>query len=321
MIAVLSVAVLLLSASACGSRRDVQPETTVPETTQETTQTDIEDDFAMPDLNESGSTTAPVIAQTTAPAAPVIQPVTPPEAPPSKQTPASETQTAAAPVSETQTTAAPASETQTSATQPVETTAALTKTSPDLLNNSVLAPINSGNYTMTVTNFTEKNKSSDDKLIQSSRGDDKAYRVTVPSAKLDYRVFSDNGKYYLADGSKYTELTKEQFDSISTAMKNNFVQFNNLQYEGTDEQREGLRNYTREHYTAGDADVTLWFRNKALDHVEIKAGGLQESLPMSVTGSADSSLFSLGESLEQVDYETLKSYADYTNLIFGTPQS
>ena len=312
MIAIASAAALLICLSACGSRT-AQPETTTEaETTETTTFASVEDDLAMPDVYEGDATTEPIAAQPIAPAIPAdVPPATQPSAP---ETPATEAPAREAPADTTAPTSAP----PTTAPPATDTTTQLAKTSPELLNSSVLAPINSGNYTITVTSFTDKNKSADDKLVQSSKGSDKAYRVAVPSANLDYRVFSDNGKYYLADGSKYTELTKEQYDSLSNAMKSSFVQFNNLDYQGTDEQREGLAKYTREHYKAGSADVTLWFRNKSLDRVEVKAGDMQESLPTTVSGSADENLFKLSDSMTQATYEDLKWYAEYTNLIFGT---
>ncbi len=321
MIAILSVAALLC-ASACGKQAAQSETTSELQTTQPVTQANIEDDLALPGVNESGSTTAPVVVQSTAaPAVPAAVQQAPimnviadvQAAPPATQPPATQPpQTEAA--AESDTPDAPEAPDVTTTTAPTTTQAA--KSSPDLLNNSVLAPINSGTYTMSVSGFT-KDKSPDDKLIKVSQGGNTGYRFAVPGVHFDYRVFSDGGKYYMADNNIYCELTKAQYDAVCGDLKNGFIQFNALQYQNTDETREGFTKYTREHFTAGNADVTLWYKNGALAKAEMKAGDVQDTLPMSVSGSADSGFFKLGEQLQPSTYENMKAYADFANMFFG----
>ncbi len=188
--------------------------------------------------------------------------------------------------------------------------------SPELLNKYVLAPINSGNYTMTISAFGE-DKSPDDKLVKTVSGGKTAFRFSIPAANMSFRVFPSDGKYYLASESKYCELTKEQYDSCCAIFNRGMYNFGGLSYQQTETVRDGFSLYTCEHFKTSDGnDCILWFNGNQLAKLELKIDGVSQSLPMTVSSSVNSDYFRLGEGLEQVDYETVKSYIDLAGLFF-----
>ncbi len=186
----------------------------------------------------------------------------------------------------------------------------------ELLNKYVLAPINSGNFTMTISAFGE-DKSPDDKLIKTVSGGKTAFWFSIPAANMSFKVFPSDGKYYLATESKYCELTKAQYDSCCATFNRGMYNFGGLSYQQTETVRDGFSLYTCEQFkTADGKDCILWFNGNQLTKLELKIDGVSQSLPMTVSSSVNSNYFSLGADLEQVDYETLKSYIDLAGLFF-----
>ena len=311
-----SVAVL---ACGCGKTAAPTAQTTEPETTAQAAvpAVDDEDDVALPMDYVGGSTTTAVVASTTAfqKSAIMQELATAPQTPVETAPPA---ETTSAPAQDEPQTEAPSA-----AEQPAATTTTTTKPEPttkaataELLQSSVLKHIQSGSYTETISAFG-KDKSSDDKLYKIVRNGQTAYYITIPAAGLTFKVFPSGGKYYLATPTKYTELTKAQFDAVCKSFSNAFINFSALQYQKTEQVREGLRKYTREDFTLGGKPVSLWYSNGALFKMEMDTGEGTESLPITVSGAANGSYFELGDGLEQVAYADLESLVQLAGLFFG----
>lgn len=307
-------AAAILCACGCG-KQAAQNETTEPVVTAPQTAEQLDDDLALPAVNDSGSTTAPVVAGTTQPTTAFVQ------------SPALQAIEQAQNAPEPTTTAAP-EPTEPAATEPAEPTPGEPTTQPttqpttepttqapktaELLQSAVLAPINSGTYTMTISAFG-KDHSSDDKLVKIVRGGETAYWLTIPAASLTYKVFPNGGSYYLATPSKYCELTKAQYDAVCKSFNNAFCNFSALNYQKTETVREGLKKYTCEYFDLNGATLVLWYNNGSLFKLQI-AG---ESLPMTVSAGADDAYFTLNPSLEKVDYATLESLVSLAGAFFG----
>ena len=301
---------------ACGCGTQTAPEaTTEPTLAELTTAPQLDDDLALPAINESGSTTAPVVAGTTQPTTAFVQ---------SPALQALEQAQDAAPATTTTTTTAPTQDdpaatepndqtpSETATTQaPTETTTQAPKKA-EMLQSAVLAPIKSGTYTMTISAFG-KDHSDEDKLVKLVRGNETAYWITIPAANLTYKVFPSDGSYFLATPSKYCELTKAQYDSVCRSFNNAFCNFEALQYQKTETVQEGLKKYTCEYFDFGESPLILWYSGGSLVKLEIEG----ESLPMTVNAGADNAYFSLEPSLEKVEYETLESLVSLASAFFG----
>lgn len=265
-----------------------------------------QEDLALPAINDSGSTTAPVVTSTTVP------PVQTTQAPqPSETTPTTEP----TPTTELPQTVQP-SETITQPPQPSETTPTTQPTTQPaqtakLLQSAVLQPINSGTYTITISAFL-KDQSSDDKLSKIVRGGQTAYWITVPATGLTFKAFPSDGKYYLATPTKYCELTKSQYSSICGNLNAPFFDFSTLKFKRSETVREGLKKYTVEYFDLNGREAALWYSGNSLVKMQIDG----ESLPMTVSGSADSSYFTLGSGLEEVSYEELEPIINLSGVLF-----
>ena len=307
-------AAAILCACGCG-KQAAQNETTEPVVTAPQTAEQLDDDLALPAVNDSGSTTAPVVAGTTQPTTAFVQ------------SPALQAIEQAQNAPEPTTTAAP-EPTEPAATEPAEPTPGEPTTQPttqpttepttqapktaELLQSAVLAPINSGTYTMAISAFG-KDHSDKDKLVKIVRGGETAYWITIPDANLTYKVFSNGGSYYLATPGKYCELTKAQYDAVCKSFNNAFCNFSALNYQKTETAREGLKKYTCEYFDLNGTTLVLWYNNGSLFKLQI-AG---ESLPMTVSAGADDAYFTLDPSLEKVDYATLESLVSLAGAFFG----
>lgn len=310
-------ALAILCACGCG-KQTAENETTEPASALLTTAAPLDDDLAMPAINESGSTTAPVVADTTQPTTAFVQssalkaleqaqkqPTTTTTAAPESTEPAATEPAGQGDPSPTES-AAPTTE------KPTETTTQAPKQA-QLLQSAVLAPINTGTYTMTISAFG-KDHASEDKLVKVVRGGETAYWITIPAANLTYKVFPSGGKYYLATPSNYCELTKAQYDSVCKSFNNAFCNFSALNYQKTETAREGLKKYTCEYFDLGGTTLVLWYDNSGKLTKLAVAG---ETLPMTVTAGADDAYFTLDPSLEQVDYATLESLVSLAGAFFG----
>lgn len=310
-LAVLAAAAILC---ACGcslqTNKNNAQQTTEPVSASGTAAPLQEDRPALPDVNDSGSTTAAV---TDAPAesTTVLNNDVPTTAP--TTTAAPDTTTAApTPTDPTKPTEKPTETAAPTTTEkPTETTTEAPKTA-ELLESAVLAPIRSGTYTMTVSAFG-KDRSADDKLMKIVRGGETAYWITIPAAGLTYKVFPSGGKYYIATPSKYSELTKAQYDAVCKSFNNAFCNFSALKYQKTDTAREGLKKYTREYFELAGNTVVLWYNNGSLFKLQVA----DDSLPMTVSGGADSAYFTLDPSLEQVEYAQLESLVSLAGAFFS----
>ncbi|MDD6061298.1 MAG: hypothetical protein PUB99_01625 [Oscillospiraceae bacterium] len=270
-----------------------------------TTQGDLEDDLALPQSDKPASTTKPLVTAATTTKkfqeAPIMQAIAD-----AQKTTAAPTTTVTVPQTENE----PAS---------VPTTAATTTQpagSPDMLNNYVLQYIRSGTYTETISAFGNDH-SSDDKLSKIVRDGQTAYWITIPAAGLTFKTFPMDGKYYLATPSQYCELTKSQYDSLCSTLGNAFCNFEVLQYQKTESAREGLRTYTCEYFDMNGSTLVLWFSKNALTKMQLTTASGTESLPMSVSGSADSAYFTLDQSLENVEYAKLEPLVSLAGVFFG----
>ncbi len=306
-------AAAILCACGCG-KQTVQNMTTEPDTAAATAAERLDDDLALPAVNDSGSTTAPVVAETTQPTtafvqSPALQAIEQAQNVPETTTAAPEPTEPAATEPADPAVSEPASQPATE--KPTEPTTEAPKKA-ELLQSAVLAPINSGTYTMTISAFG-KDHSDDDKLKKIVRGGETAYWITIPAAGLTYRVFPNGGKYYLATPSKYCELTKAQYDSVCKSFNNAFCNFSALKYQKTETVREGLKKYTCEYFDLNGNTLVLWYANGSLFKLQV-AG---ESLPMTVSGGADGGYFTLDPSLEKVDYATLESLVSLAGAFFG----
>ena len=322
---VLAVCAAAAILCACGCGKQTNKPAAAQESTDaaaviEMTEPQFDDDVALPAVNESGSTTAPVVANTTQPATFVqsaaLQALEQAQNAPQTTAPAATTTTA--PPAEPTTTpdnpspSEPAQQPAEPTTEkPTEPTTESPKTA-ELLQSAVLAPINSGTYTMTISAFG-KDHSEDDKLMKIVRGGETAYWITIPAAQLTYRVFPSGGKYYIATPTRYCELTKAQYDTVCKSFNNAFCNFSALKYQKTETQRDGLKKYTCEYFDLSGNELVLWYQNGKLTKLAV-AG---ESLPMTVSGGADSSYFALDDSLEKVDYATLESLVSLAGAFFG----
>lgn len=275
-----------------------------------------EEDMALPVIQNNESTTAPVTSATSAPA---------PTQPTSTGTTASDTTTSAAPTSTTPTATQPSTTTTkpaaTTTTKPTTTTTTAPTTAKpagtaELLNKSVLPVIKSGTYTMVVSGFT-KDKSPDDKLYKFVRGGETAYYITIPYAKLSFRVFPNDGKYYLATNSKYCEITKEQYNKICTSFSHVICDFNALNYKKTEDVREGVQKYTCEYFDVSGTEVVLWYKSNSLFRMHLETDLGPETLSVSVSGGADSGYFNLSDNLEQAEYSTMESLVSSVGIFFG----
>ncbi len=299
----LFAAAAILCACGCG-KQTVQPETTVPDPAA-TVAPMLDDDLALPAVNDSGSTTAAVVVteQTTLPT--TTLPTTQAETTTTEPAPTEPAATEAAVPTET---AAPTTE------KPTETTTEPTTQGPktaQLLPKAVLAPINSGTYTITVSAFL-KDSSKEDRLKKISRGSDKAYRLSIPSTNLDIRIFSDGGKYYLVAQSKYCELTKEQFDEMSNSLNNYFPDFSQMKYLKTETSGKLLNKTTTEYFDYNGKTVALQYdKNGALTQIEFDG----TTLPFSVTSGADSAVFSIPSDLEKAEYKDMEFVAGLFQMI------
>lgn len=297
---------------ACGCSLQTEQETTTEPVSAaaETTAPQLDDDLALPAINESGSTTAPVVAKTTQPPqttafvpAPALQVIEQAQTAPATTVPPTEPTTTAAPdVTEPD---APTTE------KPTETTTQAPKTA-ELLQSAVLAPINSGTYTMTISAFG-KDHSDSDKLSKIVRNGETAYWITIPDAGLTFKVFPSDGKYYLQTPSMHTELTKSQYDTVCKSFNNAFCNFPALKYQKTETTREGLKKYTLEYFDVGDNSLVLWYSGGQLNRLQVG----DESLPMTVNTGADNAYFTLDSATEQVDYATLESLVSFAQMFFG----
>ena len=314
-------AAAVLCACGCGKQTAAEVETTGEETAavQTVASSDLQEDFAMPAVNESGSTTAPVITQPTQPTtafqqAPILQALEQAQNNPVTETTTQSAETTTQPEStlpgEEQPSEAPAQSTTSTTAKPPETTQKAQ--TAELLQSAVLAPIGSGTYTMTISAFG-KDHSSDDKLSKIVRGGETAYWITIPAAGLTYKVFPGGGKYYLATPSKYCELTKAQYDSVCRSFNNAFCNFSSLKFKRSETVREGFKKYTVEYFDIGGSELSLWYDGGKLFKMQM-AG---ESLPMTVSSGADGSYFTLDTSLEKVDYATLESLVSLAGAFFG----
>lgn len=219
----------------------------------------------------------------------------------------------------TQPTTQPTTESTTQPTTKPTTTEPTTQQSAgsaELLNKYVLSAINSGSYTMSISAFGE-DKSPDDKLVKTVNGGKTAFRFSIPAAKMSFTVFPSEGKYYLATDIKYCEMTKAQYDNICATFNRGMYNFGGLSYQKTESVRDGFSVYTCEHFKTSDGkDCVLWYNGNQLSKLELKMDGVSHSLPMTVSSSVNTDYFVLNEGLEQVDYETLKSYVDLAGLFF-----
>ena len=215
----------------------------------------------------------------------------------------------------TESTTQPTTESTTESTT-APTTAQKPQGTAELLNSSVLGPINSGSYTMTISAFG-KDKSPDDKLIKTVSGGKTAFWFSVPAANMAFKIFPQDGKYYLATETMYCELTKEQYDTGCATFNRGMYNFSGLNYQKTETVREGLSFYTCEHFKTSDGtDCVLWYKNNQLQKLEVVIDGASQSLPMTVSSSVNQNYFTLSAELQESDYETLKAYMDLAQLFF-----
>ena len=312
---------MLLCAAGCDLSGPEQKETTERATVETAVPAaaEAEDDVALPKENEGGSTTAPVITSTTVVPTTAFQRSaimqelanTPEEPEPPTTAPEQEPETQAA----EENPAEQPEQTQTTTTKPEETTKA---PSAELLERSVLKHIQSGNYTITVSAFGKDHKN-EDKIYKIMRGGETAYYVTIPAAKLTFKVFPSDGKYYLATNSQYCELTRSQYDHLCSTLNNAFCDFTALRnkYQQTETVRQGLRKYTREDYSVGGKALSLWYSGGALFKMEMETSDGTESLPTTVSGAADSKYYTLGSQLTQSEYSEMESLVQLAELFFG----
>lgn len=301
----------LLAATAafagCDKAQVSEPSTEPALTGIAATTQNADDDLALPQSHAPASTTAPLVtsASTTKKfqEAPIMQAIANAQNAPTK--PATTTTTTAA-QTESESTTAPA--TVPSTTQPAG--------SPDMLNNYVLRHIHSGTYTETISAFGNDH-SSDDKLSKIVRGGQTAYWITIPAAGLTFKTFPLDGKYYLATPSQYCELTKSQHDSLCRSLGNAFCNFDALQYQKTENVREGLRTSVCEYFDMNGSTLVLWFSKNALTKMQLTTASGTETLPMTVSGSADSAYFTLDQGLEKVEYATLEALVSLAGVFFG----
>lgn len=277
-----------------------------------TAQADDAQDLALPNGEPPASTTAPLVTKPTTTKAfkesPIIQAI----AGAQNATKPATTATTAAQVEEPTTVTAEEPQPE----DPTTTTTTKPAASPDMLNNYVLKYIHSGTYTETISAFGNDH-SKDDKLTKVVRGGQTAYSITIPAAGLTFKTFPLDGKYYLATPTKYCELTKAQYDNLCGCLGNAFCNFDALQYQKTETVREGFRTSTCEYFDMNGNTLILWFSKNALTKMQLSTSSGTESLPMSVTGSADSAYFTLNTDLEKVDYAALESLVSLATLFFG----
>lgn len=325
LLAILSAAALLCAVGCgCGTDGAQQDVTEQAVTTAQAIPAaeDFEDEVALPQENNGGSTTKPVIETTASTTAfqrsSIMQelatiPQTPPQTdPPAEETPAETEQ--AEPGEQAEQPEQPAMEASTTA-KPEETTA---KPTAELLESSVLKHIQSGTYTITVSAFG-KDHDSNDKVSKIVRGGAAAYFLTFPAQNMTVKVFPSDGKYYMTMSGKYCELTKSQYDHLASCFNNAFCDFTALrgQFQTSETVREGLRKYTREDYTVGGKDLSLWYSGGSLFKLEMATENGTESLPTTVTGTAESFYFTPDASAEAVGYADLESAAMLIELFFG----
>lgn len=274
-----------------------------------------EDDLALPNGETPAQTTAPLVTKPTTTKkfqeAPIIQAIA-----------GAQNATKPAQTTTTTTTTAPQPDEPSAAVseappeEPTTTTTTKPAASPEMLNNYVLKHIHSGTYTETISAFGNDH-SADDKLSKIVRNGQTAYWITIPAAGLTLKTFPMDGKYYLATPTKYCELTKAQYDSLCGSLGNAFCNFDALQYQKTEKVREGFRTSTCEYFDMNGNTLILWFSKNALTKMQLSTASGTESLPMSVTGSADSAYFTLNTDLEKVDYAALESLVSLATLFFG----
>ena len=311
-------AAAVLCACGCGKQTAANVQTTEAESAAaQTTQGDLQEDFAQPAVNESGSTTAPVVAQpTTQPAtvpqqAPILRALEQAQNNPAPATTAQPEETTTqpdAPQGETPSETPGQSETQTTV-KPTEPTTV--QQTPPLLPSAVLQPINSGTYTITISAFL-KDKSSDDKLSKIVSGGQTAYWITVPATNLTFKVFPSGGKYYLATNTQYCELTKAQYNTVCNNLNAPFFNFSALQFKRSETVREGLKKYTVEYYDLGGSELALWYSGDSL--IKVQMAG--DSLPMTVSGSAAGNYFTLDSGLKEATYQELEPIINLSGVLF-----
>ena len=292
-------AAVLLCACGCGQQTTAEVQTTETPT-QPSGQVTInaqQEDLALPvaDWNDS------MTAQPTDVPATVPEPIAT-EPAPVEPVPTEPAPTEAAVPSETA--APPATE------RPTETTTQGAKKA-ELLPSAVLAPINSGTYTMTVSAFLKDN-SKEDQLKKFVRSGDKAYRLSIPSSNLDIRLFSDGGKYYLVASTQYCELTKAQFDELCGSLGNYFPDFSQMKYQKTETSGKLLNKTTTEYFDYGGKTVALQYDKKGA-LTQIESDGV--TLPFTVKSGADSAVFSIPSNATQVEYADMEFIAGFFQMV------
>lgn len=202
---------------------------------------------------------------------------------------------------------------QTSTTKKPDATEPTTKFTPSAssnLSNRVIAPLNSGNYTMSVV-ITEDE---DDQIIKYVSGGNKAYVFKIPSAGYNVRLISLDGKYYMIAKTNtktiYCEMSGDNYNGLVSLMNKCFgYNFGNLSFQSSSFEFFNAQLYTREVYLRPDGQYTyLWFKNDNLRYVEEYAGTSSASkVGVSVSSGADSSMFSIPEGYTLSTYEEMAS--------------
>ena len=131
-----------------------------------------------------------------------------------------------------------------------------TKTNKTNLKEKVIDPvIKSGTFTV------ECNLIADSVSMPTTlafRGND--FSFTVKMSGLDFRVFSNNGKYYLALPSlgRYGEIDKETFGDFSSSTE---IMNKKATYVKSTKVKNGSETYTCEEYKASDGTIIKYYFN------------------------------------------------------------
>ena len=194
-------------------------------------------------------------------------------------------------------TAAPTTAAPTTA---AEKTTAPAKASSNL--NSIISTLNSGSYTMSIGVTDDK----EDKVTKYASGGSTAYSFYIPDANFNCRVFKQDGKYYMVTTQNYCELTKEQYNHLTSLMSGCFgFNFSGLTFKDTGVEFYNSQLHVKESFSDSDgSNINLWFRNGALKYIQQG----DDMISASVSSGANGAMFTLPEGFAQADYESLSQF-------------
>ena len=200
--------------------------------------------------------------------------------------------------------------TKAATTTTTEPTTAFKANPSSTLSNHVIAPLNSGNYTMSVV-ITEDEEDQITKYVSDGKT---AYAFQIPSAGYYCRLISLDGKYYMIaktnTKSIYCELSSDDYNNLKTLMNNCFnYNFTNLSFQSSSVELYDSKLYTKEIYLRPDGQNTyLWFKSDSLKYVEEHAGTSSAAkVGVTVASGADSSMFAIPDGYTLTAYKDMAS--------------